>query len=146
MINKSIEIIEGGVFQDARGRINTINDFHFEDVCRSYMIKNSSTNIIRGWNGHKYERKWFYCIKGAFALGLVEIDDWETPSTDLEAQVFCLDENKSKLICVPAGFANCMKALEDDSIMIVYSDKTLEEASVDNWKYDSNLWVDWSKY
>lgn len=146
MVNHQIEIIEGDIFKDERGRINTVNSFNFEDVRRCYMIKNASTDIVRGWNGHKCERKWFYCIKGSFALALVEIDDWNAPSHDLVPKVYQLNENHSRIVAVPAGYANCMKALEEDSIMIVYSDKTLEEASNDNWKFDKDLWVNWSQY
>ena len=146
MANNHIEIIEGNIFKDERGRINSVNDFHFENVRRCYMIRNANTDVVRGWNGHKYERKWFYCIKGSFAIGLVEIDNWESPSKELSAEVYQLDENQSKILAVPTGYANCLKAMEEDSIIIVYSDKTLDEAAGDNWKYDSNLWVNWSQY
>lgn len=30
--------------------------------------------------------------------------------------------------------------------MLVFSSKILEEALKDSWRYDKNLWVDWSLY
>jgi dTDP-4-dehydrorhamnose 3,5-epimerase len=29
---------------------------------------------------------------------------------------------------------------------MVFSGKILEEALLDSWRYDKNMWVDWSKY
>lgn len=31
---------------------------------------------------------------------------------------------------------------EPDSILMVYSNKVLEEAKSDSWRYDSSLWLD----
>jgi hypothetical protein len=30
--------------------------------------------------------------------------------------------------------------------MEVFSDKTLDEALGDSWRYDKDMWVDWSQY
>ena len=55
-------------------------------------------------------------------------------------------EERSQLVCVPAGYANCLKAQTDGAVMLVLSDKTLDEALGDSWRYDASMWVDWSKY
>lgn len=147
MINHNeITVIEGEIFNDYRGRISSLNNFYFDDVRRSYIITHLDTSIVRGWHAHRFERKWFYCPKGAFTLALVKIDNWEKPSESLEAEVYTLTENESRLICVPAGYANCLKAKEENSVMIVFSDKILSEALGDSWRYDKDMWVDWSKY
>lgn len=93
-----------------------------------------------------HERKWFYCLKGAWTLALVKIDDWTNPSPDLVPQVFQLNENESKLICVPAGYANCLKAHSPESIIQVFSDVPIPEAYNDSWRYNSELWMDWSNF
>lgn len=143
---EQINIIEGEIFDDYRGRISSLNNFYFEGVKRSYIITHKETSIIRGWHAHQNERKWFYCPKGEFTLALVKIDSWECPSKDLKAEVYTLSENESRLVCVPAGYANCLKANKENSVMIVYSDKILSEALGDSWRYDNDMWVDWSKY
>ena len=141
-----ITVVEGEIFSDARGQISSLNSFHFTDVERCYVIHHPDKSVVRGWNGHKFEKKWFYCIKGAFILGLVEVDNWENPSLNLNAEIYELTANESKIICVPEGYANCIKACEEDSIMLVLSNKSIDEALNDSWKYDSSMWVDWSKY
>jgi dTDP-4-dehydrorhamnose 3,5-epimerase-like enzyme len=141
-----INIVEGEIFIDERGKINSLNNFTFDDVQRIYFIYHSDKSIIRGWHGHKYEKKWFYCVKGEFVLGLVVPDNWENPSTELKPEIFKISEAHSKIICVPEGYANCIKAMTDNSILLVLSGKNIPEAYEDSWRYDKDLWIDWSKY
>ncbi len=141
-----IEIIEGEIFSDHRGEIYSLNNFEFEDVKRAYIIHHPDKSVIRGWHAHKHERKWFYCIKGEWTLGLIKIDDWDSPSPSLIPTIINLTDKDSKLICVPAGYANCLKAKNDDAIIQVFSDVPLPEAYGDSWRYDSSLWIDWSEF
>jgi dTDP-4-dehydrorhamnose 3,5-epimerase len=140
-----IKVIEGEIFRDGRGQISSLNNFHFEDVKRTYIIHHPDISVIRGWHAHQHERKWFYCIKGKFSVALVKIDNWDNPSKDLKAEIFHLSDDVSQLVCVPAGYANCLKAHTPNAIMLVLSDVTLPEAYSDSWRYDCNLWVDWTK-
>ena len=141
-----IELIQGEIFTDHRGVICSLNNFRFNGVQRIYFIHHPHKEVVRGWHGHQFEKKWFYCVKGSFTLALVELDDWENPSTDLPVELFHLTENDSKIVCVPEGYANCIKAGEDHAVMMVLSGKTVPEAYLDSWRYDCHLWVDWSKY
>ena len=140
-----VKVIEGEIFRDQRGQISSLNAFRFPGVERFYFIHHPDTSVIRGWHGHQHEKKWFYCVKGAFTIGLVEIDDWETPSPDLKAQKYHLTEEESRIICVPEGYANCIKASIPGSVLLVFSGKTLPEAYSDSWRYDSKLWITWSE-
>ena len=141
-----IKLIQGEIFQDSRGKISSLNDFRFDGVQRFYFIHHPNKEVIRGWHGHQFEKKWFYCVKGSFTLAFVKIDDWENPSKNLIPEIFNLTEKDSQIICLPEGYANCIKAGENDSILMVLSGKILSEALNDSWRYDNNLWVDWSKY
>ena len=141
-----VVVVEGEIFVDERGNINSLNNFTFQDVHRIYFIHHHDKSIIRGWHGHRYEKKWFYCVKGEFVLGLVKPDNWKKPSLDLKPEVFNLSENQSRIICVPEGYANCLKALTNNSILLVLSGKRLPEAYNDSWRYDKERWIDWSKY
>jgi len=140
-----VKVIAGEIFQDQRGQLSSINNFRFTGVERVYLIHHPDVRIVRGWNGHRLEKKWFYCIKGSFTLGLVKIDNWEQPSPDLKAQLYALSEYKSQIVCVPAGYANCIKAKCPGSVLMVFSSLLFSEAAADSWRYDSSLWVDWSK-
>ena len=141
-----IKVIDGEIFRDARGQISSLNSFEFEGIERCYFIHHPDISVVRGWHGHQFEKKWFYCIKGAFTLALVKPDNWENPSPNLEAEMFELNENNSRIICVPEGYANCLKASVKDSVLLVFSGKRYEEALSDSWRYDKDMWVDWSKY
>lgn len=141
-----IRLIQGEIFHDHRGTISSLNNFRFDEVERCYFIHHPDTSVIRGWHGHQFEKKWFYCLKGAFTLAFVEIDNWENPSSDLEAKIFTLTDQKSEIICLPEGYANGVKASKPDSILLVYSDKLFNDALLDSWRYDSSMWLDWSKF
>jgi len=139
-----IRIIEGEIFRDHRGQICSLNSFHFDGVKRAYIIHHPDISVVRGWHAHQHERKWFYCLKGKFSVALVKVDNWDSPSIDLPPEIFHLSEDDSRLICVPAGYANCLKAHLKDSMMLVLSDKILDKALGDSWRYDSSMWVDWN--
>lgn len=144
--NNKISIVDGEVFTDHRGQISSLNNFRFLGVERVYFIHHNSQEVIRGWHGHQFEKKWFYCIKGSFTVALVEVDNWENPSANLTPEVFQLTEAKSQILCIPEGYANCIKANEPNSTLMVFSGKILDEALTDSWRYESSMWVDWSKY
>lgn len=139
-----IKIIDGEIFRDERGQISSLNEFHFDGIRRCYFIHHPDVSVIRGWHGHQYERKWFYCVKGDFTLACVRIDNWENPSPHLQAEIFHLSESDSRLICVPVGYANCLKTETPESVMMVLSDKILSDALEDSWRYDKSMWVDWN--
>ena len=139
-----VKIIEGEVFVDHRGQISSLNNFRFPGVERFYLIHHPDVSVIRGWHGHKSEKKWFYCVKGAFKLGLVEIDNWETPSKSLRPEIYHLSEKESRIVCVPEGYANCIKAEIPDSVLLVFSGKILSEAVNDSYRYAPDYWFDWS--
>jgi len=141
-----VKIINGEIFKDNRGQISSINKFSLLGMKRFYVIHQKSTKIIRGWHGHKHEQKSFYCIKGGFTIGLVKIDNWDKPSADLKAEIIHLSESDSKIVCVPAGYANCIKAEREDSILIVFSDKLFGESVTDSVRYESSFWVNWDKF
>lgn len=141
-----IKVIDGEIFRDARGQISSLNSLEFEGIERCYFIHHPDISVVRGWHGHQFEKKWFYCVKGSFTLAFVKPDNWENPSPSLKAEIFELNENNSRIICVPEGYANCLKASIKDSVLLVFSGKRYEEALSDSWRYDKDMWVDWSKY
>lgn len=141
-----VKIISGEIFQDARGKISSLNAFRFDGVNRVYFIHHPDVSVIRGWHGHRLEKKWFYCVKGEFTIGLVEIDDWEKPSKNLKPVLYDLTDQESRIICIPEGFASCIKAELQDSVLMVLSGKTLEHAMTepDSYRFDKDYWFNWS--
>lgn len=142
---KKVKIVEGEIFTDYRGLISSLNGFDFEGVERFYFIHHPDESIVRGWHAHQFREEVVLLRERGFTIGLVEIDDWEHPSENLKAEVFHLSEAKSEIVCVPEGFGNCIKAEEPGAVLLVFSGKRYEEALLDSWRYDKNLWVDWEK-
>ena len=139
-----IKEIQGGISVDYRGEIFHVNSLDMSEIERFYIIHQNDTSIIRAWHAHQYEKKWLYAIKGSFTTAFVKIDNWESPAIDLVPEVFHLSASDSKILLIPEGYANGIKADEPDSILMVFSNKVLSEALKDSWRYNSNLWMNWS--
>lgn len=137
-------MIKGGVFIDSRGQISHVNDLDMSEIERFYMIHHSDISVVRAWHAHQFEKKWFYAVKGSFTTAFVKIDDWENPSLDLVPEIYQLTADDSRILYVPEGYANGIKANEPDAILLVYSNKKLSVALNDSWRYDKNMWMDWN--
>lgn len=140
-----IKIVQGGISVDYRGQISHVNSLDMSEIERFYIIHQNDTSIIRAWHAHQHEKKWFYAVKGSFTTAFVKIDNWEKPSLDLIPEVFHLSAGDSRILCIPEGYANGIKAEEPDSILMVFSNKILSEALNDSWRYDKNWWMNWNK-
>ena len=133
-------IISGGKYQDSRGSISFVNDFKFEEVKRFYIIEHQDTSVIRAWQGHKVEKKYFYVVKGSFEIKAIKPDNWENPSKDLLAETFILNENESNILCLPQGFINGFKALEENSKLMVFSNMDNEDSGNDLIRFPLDYW------
>jgi dTDP-4-dehydrorhamnose 3,5-epimerase-like enzyme len=132
--------IQGGNFSDHRGTISYVNDFNFKDIERFYTISNTETNPIRAWQGHKLDAKSFYCIAGSFKIHFVKIDNWENPSKNLAIETISVNVSDSKIIHIPAGYANAIESLEKDSKLISFSTLPLSNVSDDDVRFEPNYW------
>lgn len=142
---EGINVIEGGVATDERGCLTHFNALDMSEVQRCFFLNHPDVDVVRAWSAHRCEKKWFTVVKGAFTLALVKIDNWEAPSPDLVPEIFHLSAEEPKVICVPEGYANGMKAEEPGSTMMVLSNKSMKEAvdADDDWRYDKELWMKW---
>lgn len=140
---KRPEIICGGIFTDKRGTLRFVNDFDASPVKRIYTVENADTQVIRAWQAHRYETKFFHVVKGRFVIAWVRLDDFTHPSENLKADHAILSHANPEVLVVPGGFANGIRALEQDSVLLVMSDKTLEDSKNDNYRFDPALWFDW---
>ena len=138
-------LIPGDSFTDSRGNLRFVNGFNFDDVKRFYTITNKSTDIVRAWQGHKIENKYFHVTSGSFVICAVKIDNWKSPSIDLPVEKFILCANKSQILNISAGYATGIKALDENSKLIVFSSNTLEDSSNDEYHFDADMWVNWEK-
>lgn len=135
-----VKRIPGERFEDARGLIASLNTFRFKDVKRMYVLHHNDTQTLRGWNGHRFEKKWFFCTKGRFHIRLVAVDNWETPAPDLPVEHVHLSDTRSELLCVPGGYASLIQAEIPGSILTVFSNNTVEESLADSYRFAASLW------
>jgi dTDP-4-dehydrorhamnose 3,5-epimerase len=144
MIEKP-SIIKGDIFRDHRGTIRFINGFRFTDIKRFYFIKHPDTSIIRAWQAHKIEKKYFYPVSGSFVVAWVKIDDFENPSDNLISEFHMLSAQKSEIIIIPKGYANGLKAVMPNSELLIFSDTDFSESVREKIRFSSNKWFDWDK-
>ena len=136
-------IIQGGEHEDARGRLTFFNDFDMEAVRRFYVIEHPDTSIVRAWQAHKKEQKWFYVIEGSFKIVIVKPGEWTADSEESNPEKFILKNTGNKLLHIPGGYANGFQALEPHSKLMVFSDFAIAEAGTDDYRFDKTLWYNW---
>lgn len=140
---EKIESIQGGTFKDKRGTLIYFNDFNLQDTKRFYVIEHPSSEIVRAWQGHQKEQKWFYVIEGVIKLVLVRPDDWDNPSAELSYDEFTLSSIDSQILHVPGGYASGFKALSSNSKIIIFSNFSIEESAKDDYRFNQDLWYKW---
>ena len=146
IINDKTSIIKGGFFEDSRGMIRFVNNFNFSNVKRFYTITHPDKRVVRAWQGHKIEHKFFFVTKGKFIISWVEVDDWENPSKKLKSYYKMLSADNSEVLSIPPGHANGLKAIENDSQIMVFSSLTLSDAKNDQYRFNQYFWLDWDKF
>lgn len=136
-----LNYIQGGIAKDVRGQIRFVNDFDMSFVKRFYIIKNSDIKLIRGWRAHRIEQRWFYVLSGSFSINLVKIDDWKNPDPNLSIENTILYATDMKVLHVPSGYGTAFRALEVDSELLVYADYPVAHASLDNYTWESDYFL-----
>lgn len=129
------KLIAGNCYSDQRGLLLYNNDFDASLIKRIYIIENKTTDFIRGWQGHRIEQRWFSVISGKFKIELVQVDNWENPSKDLDIYTFQIDSKKLNVIHVPKGYISSIQSLEPDSKLLVMADYFLGEIK-DEFRFD----------
>ncbi|RTY83473.1 hypothetical protein EKL97_04110 [Flavobacterium sp. LS1P28] len=135
-----VKLVKGAVFSDERSTVSYVNDFSFNGIERFYIISNSDAHPVRAWQGHKLDSKNFYCLSGSFRIHYVKIDDWEQPSKDLTIETVTLLASESKMLHIPAGYANAIESLESHSKLVSFSTLPLHNVSDDDVRYEANYW------
>jgi dTDP-4-dehydrorhamnose 3,5-epimerase-like enzyme len=122
---------------DSRGSLFYNNDFDASVIKRIYMIENQNTDFVRAWQGHKIEQRWFSAVYGSFEIKLIEIDLWDKPNPYLDCETFQLNSGSLDILHIPSGFVTSIKALEENSRLLLFSDYFFNEVS-DEYRFDLN--------
>ena len=100
-----IEMIKRGFADDHRGSVEFYNDLDLSAYKRFYIINNPSKGTVRAWHGHKKEGKLLKVIKGSFLVGVVEIDNWESPDKNLKHESFEMNA-ESDILFIPVSYTH----------------------------------------
>ena len=118
--------IIGNIHKDERGTVRFVNDFDMTQVVRMYCIE-PKLGVIRAWQGHKKETKWFYAAKGSFLVKTIIM-------VTSDKKEYYLKDSESKVLEIPGGHYNGFEALEEGSVLMVFSDFGLEESKRDDFR------------
>lgn len=119
-------VVEGNIHKDERGMVRFVNDFDMTKVVRMYCIE-PKLGVIRAWQGHKIETKWFYVAKGSFIVKTINMNT-------LEKKDYHLKDTESKVLEIKGGHYNGFEALEEGSVLMVFSDFGLEQSKGDDFR------------
>ena len=140
-----IKRIEGGTHTDIRGTVSFVNGCSLADVKRFYILEQSRENPVRAWMGHVHERKWFIPVVGRMTVVLRRLLHPDTgPAMDPKYEIFTLDAAAPVAIVVPAGYCSGFRSETPGAKVLVFSDKSLDEASGDMVRFDKNDGCDWA--
>jgi dTDP-4-dehydrorhamnose 3,5-epimerase len=137
-------ILDGHRFSDERGDVEFVNDVSLTAVKRFYAISNKSTDVIRAWQAHKLEQKYFYVIEGSFLIATVKLDNFDSPSPHLDADHVVLKAEFPQILIVPSGYANGLRALTDANKVMIFSTLNLQESKNDTYRFAPELWFNWN--
>lgn len=128
------KIIIGANHTDVRGTLFFNNDFDATGIKRLYIIENEDNNILRAWQGHRIEKRWFSAMKGSFEIQLIAVTDWDNPSKESEKLQFVLHSEAFHILHIPAGYVCSIQSLEEGSKLLVMANYQLGELK-DDYRY-----------
>lgn len=134
-------LISGGRHKDHRGVIRYNNAYDATLVKRIYIIENAAINFERRWQGHRIEQRWFTTISGIFIIRLIKIDNWESPSKELDKITFEISDENADVLHVPAGYVSSIQGLTNKSKLLVMADYRLNEIN-DEYKFSPDYFKD----
>jgi len=127
-------IITGACYQDDRGELRYNNNFDVSSVKRIYLIQNTESNPVRGWQGHKVEQRWFVAVNGVFEINVVGLENWDSSKPDLPVKKFKITQEQLDVLYVPPGFATAIRSLAPGSTLLAMSDYRIGEI-VDDYRF-----------
>jgi len=133
-------IIKGGCHSDSRGQLFYNNSFDVTAIKRIYSIENESVDVVRAWQGHQIEQRWFSAVMGSFTIQLIAIDHWEKPSKNLKMSIFKLDSKNLDVLHVPAGYVSSIQALEKGAKLLVMANYLLGEIK-DEYRFEVDYFI-----
>ena len=128
------ELLQASAFHDQRGVLQALAGFDLKPIVRMYAIEPASTDIIRAWQGHFKECKWFYAASGSFEVQTIPIDP-SGKADSSQRRKWILRAVESAVLAIPGSYLNGFKALEESSRLLVFSDLDLAASKADDIRF-----------
>ena len=128
------KIIRGKLHEDNRGSLYYNNEFKLDEIKRIYEIKNSNTELNRGWKGHIIEDRWFLCSFGSIQISIKSISK-SLIELNKSTISIVLNSNTFDVLYVPKGFATSIKQIKKNSKITVFSNYSLNHLD-DHLRWD----------
>ncbi len=138
MGNRSL--IHGTLHEDQRGKLSFFKTFDLTQIKRMYQIEPANEGIIRAWQGHKVEKKWFYCLQGSFIINIVKVTNFEHPTFDAIISQNIITARTPTVLYVEGGYASGIKATAPNSKVLVFSNLSVEASNNDDYRFDADFW------
>lgn len=147
-MNPEAELIELGWKVDDRGYLAQIFDSTI-DAKRIYVVGNFSKGVIRGFHGHMNEWKHFFVVRGCAKFVVIphKVSEGVKNHDALKGKIksFVLSDRKPVLLSVPPEHYNGWVSLEEGTILMGISNKTLDDSINDDYRLDPFAFGDvWS--
>lgn len=139
-MDKAPILLKGNRHSDKRGVLYYNNEINLNEVRRIYFVENIDTALIRGWQGHKIEQRWFSAVQGSFKINAIAIDNWEKPPRDLPLKTFTLNSSTLDVLHIPGGFVTSIQALEGNAKLMAMTDYKMDEID-DEYRFDSDYFL-----
>lgn len=137
---KAPTIIRGSKLKDIKGTIQFANDFTFKKIKRFYHIILHDSFTIRAFHGHFIEEKYAYVSRGKVLVCAIPIDDKQKPNKNVKIFTFELTSENPHVVQIPAGYANGMQALQENSEVIFFSTLSLSDSRQDDYRFPEDYW------
>ena len=130
-------------FRDSRGELYAFSTFDLKEIVRMYAIEPINDQIIRAWQGHLQERKWFWAASGSFEMQTIPIDQFGNPDLT-QRSLWELKSTEAAVLAIPGGYLNGFRALEESSRLLVFSDFDLQSSKDDDIRFslDDIPWIE----
>ena len=132
---EGVKVIDLKSFVDDRGYLVQLFDGGLE-IKRGYTVNNFDKGTIRAFHKNFDEWKYFLVPKGSAMFVLFS-------DKDAEPQKIILSSKKPQMLVIPPGIWNGWKALENNTILIGFSDKTMKEHKDERcnpFKFGKEIW------
>jgi len=109
----------------------------FPELKRVYVVGNFGKGIIRGFHKHKEEWKGYFVVSGSAKFVVVD--------EDKNISTYILSPRRPYVLIVPPGYFHGWISLEENTILIGLSNRSLEHSlkddiRIDPFTYGKEVW------